>query len=210
MEMKGSKCTCLPQYNYGALKSQSGLSQAQSQAVLNKSANNALLGDNCGTYCKRLGPRQQRRIIADLIAKEQLKQQQSQQWEPKRYLINQKWWSQWCDYVNFDTKIALDNSCDINLLPKQSEPNSPSSKQDQHNSAKRLISHDWNELDTSKEAKHFADDESEDSNDVSQQLYEKPPRIVNIHLLDPFIAKGQKQRLKSNLIEHFDFESLHP
>ena len=112
--------------------------------------------------------------------------------------------------MNFDTKIALDNSCDINLLPKQSEPNSPSSKQDQHNSAKRLISHDWNELDTSKEAKHFADDESEDSNDVSQQLYEKPPRIVNIHLLDPFIAKGQKQRLKSNLIEHFDFESLHP
>ena len=52
--------------------------------------------------------------------------------------------------------------------------------------------------------------ESEDSNDVSQQLYEKPPRIVNIHLLDPFIAKGQKQRLKSNLIEHFDFEALYP
>lgn len=40
-------------------------------------------------------------------------------WEPKRYLINQKWWSQWCDYVNFDTKISLDNSCDLNLLPKQ-------------------------------------------------------------------------------------------
>ena len=43
---------------------------------------------------------------------------QKKMWEPKRYLINQKWWSQWCDYVNFDARIALDNSCDINLLPK--------------------------------------------------------------------------------------------
>ena len=41
------------------------------------------------------------------------------QWEPKRYLINQKWWSQWCDFVNFDAKTQLDNSCDLNLLPKQ-------------------------------------------------------------------------------------------
>ncbi len=40
------------------------------------------------------------------------------EWEPKRYLIEQKWWSKWCDYVNFDPKIALDNSFDINLLPK--------------------------------------------------------------------------------------------
>ena len=23
----------------------------------------------------------------------------------------------WCDYVNFDAKIAMENSCDINLLP---------------------------------------------------------------------------------------------
>ena len=30
MEMKGSKCTCLPQFNYGALKSQSCISQAKS------------------------------------------------------------------------------------------------------------------------------------------------------------------------------------
>ena len=45
---------------------------------------------------------------------------------------------------------------------------------------------------------------------MSQQLYEKPLRIMNMRLLDPFIAKGQKQRLKSNLIEHFDFEALYP
>ena len=47
-------------------------------------------------------------------------------------------------------------------------------------------------------------------NDVSQQLYEKPPRIINIELLDQYVPKGQRQRLKPNLIEHFDFESLCP
>ena len=48
-----------------------------------------------------------------------MKQSESGMWEPKRNLINQRWWSQWCDYTNFDQKIALENSFDINLLPKQ-------------------------------------------------------------------------------------------
>ena len=136
---------------------------------------------------------------------------QQQKWEPKRYLINQKWWSQWCDYVNFDAKISLDNSCDINLLPKQSLNDSPETGEQlaKHNRKENQNSHDWDELDTSREGKSIPPADSEDSNDVSQ-LYEKPPRIINIHLLDPFIAKGQKQRLKSNLIEHFDFEALYP
>ena len=42
------------------------------------------------------------------------------------------------------------------------------------------------------------------------ELYEKPPRIMNLDLLDQFVPKGQRQRLKPNLIEHFDFESLYP
>ena len=60
------------------------------------------------------------------------------------------------------------------------------------------------------ENKAFPAIDSEESDDISQKLYEKPQRIINIGLLDPFIAKGQKQRLKSNLIEHFDFEALYP
>jgi len=48
-----------------------------------------------------------------------------------------------------------------------------------------------------------------ESNDISQ-LYEKPPRICNIGLLDPNVLKGARQQLKPNLIEHFDFEALIP
>lgn len=76
------------------------------------------MGTPCSTYCKHLSPQQQSKIILRLIRREQNKQTFTGKWEPKRYLINQKWWVQWCDYVNFDAKISLDNSCDINLLPK--------------------------------------------------------------------------------------------
>lgn len=46
--------------------------------------------------------------------------------------------------------------------------------------------------------------------DMPEQLYEKPKRIENMDLLDQMVPKGQRQRLKPNLIEHFDFESLYP
>ena len=51
-----------------------------------------------------------------------------QEWEPKRYLIQQRWWTQWCVYVNFDTKQHLDNSYDLNLLPKPAPPLSQESE----------------------------------------------------------------------------------
>ena len=40
-------------------------------------------------------------------------------------------------------------------------------------------------------------------------FYEKPNRIINSGLLTDNI-KGQRQRLKNNLIEHFDYETLYP
>ena len=110
------------------------------------------------------------------MAQEQRRQTETREWEPKRYLIQAKWWSQWCDYVNFDSKLQLDNSADHNLLPKPLD--SPHI--------------------------HLQSQESDQS-----QLYEKPSRIVNQNLLaDP--VKGQRQRLRNNLIEHFDYETLYP
>lgn len=54
----------------------------------------------------------------DLIQKEQDQQTKSGAWEPRRYLIQTKWWSKWCDYVNFDTQMQMENSFDVNLMPK--------------------------------------------------------------------------------------------
>ena len=55
----------------------------------------------CGTYCKKTGPKQQRLIILDIL------RQESQTKEIRRYLINQRWWTSWCDYVNFEHKNAM-------------------------------------------------------------------------------------------------------
>jgi len=66
----------------------------------------------CGTYCKKTGPKQQRRIILDILRRESLNKGK----EIKRYLINQRWWTSWCDYVNFEHKNAMQKSFDINLI----------------------------------------------------------------------------------------------
>ena len=75
----------------------------------------------------------------------------------------------------------LDNSYDINLLPKPT------------------LDLDLTQVDL-----------SEDSEDDVSQLYEKPPRIVNDVLVHTESKKGERMRLKDNLIEHFDYESLYP
>lgn len=72
MELKGSKCTCVH-----------SICMQLDQTIGEV--------DTCGTYCKRLGPKQQRKIILELLAKEQ--GNPLKDLEPKRYLINQKWWS---------------------------------------------------------------------------------------------------------------------
>ena len=94
---------------------------------------------------------------------------QEQAWEPKRYLINQKWWHQWCDFVNFDTKISLDNSCDVNLLPKQSMidsafyDNEPSTTKKQGKDEPS----DLNNPDSARKARAYPAVDSEDSEDIS-------------------------------------------
>jgi hypothetical protein len=56
----------------------------------------------CGTYCKKHSGKAQRKIIEQLMK------------EPShanvRYLVSQKWWTQWCDYANY-----LDVSVDTHL-----------------------------------------------------------------------------------------------
>lgn len=140
MDRKGTRCTCEP---------------------------NA--ARNCGAYCRRLSALDQRRIVSHLLQTEQQRQTNLHEWEPKRYLIEQKWWSKWCDYVNFDPQMALDNSFDVNLLPKP--PRRPEEPYE--------------------EPCHF---------------YERPCRVNNAGLFD----SAHRQRLRANLIEHFDYEALHP
>ena len=107
------------------------------------------------------------------------------EWEPKRYLINQKWWTQWCDFVNFDSKISLDNSYDLNLLPKQKTATTQQVTEGGYNSRGWFDSQSNND-----DGLSISDNESNE--DFSQQLYEKPPRITNINLLDPFVPKGMR------------------
>ncbi len=76
MELKGSKCKCVHSIYMQPLLDQTTIS------------NNDI---TCGTYCKRLGPKAQNRIVLDLLAKGLTSQ--GNEAEPKRYLINQKWWS---------------------------------------------------------------------------------------------------------------------
>jgi len=129
-------------------------------------------------------------------------------WEPKRYLINQKWWTQWCDFVNFDSKTSLDNSCDINLLPKkQAKP----AKYDRAvlQEGEPYNSRGWFDSQQSELAEGLSAD-SAAFDEVTPQLYERPARICNVDLLERHVPKGMRQRLKANLIEHFDFTSLYP
>ena len=101
MELKGSKCKCVHSIYMQPMLDQTTTSNLEAK---------------CGTYCKRLGPKAQRKIVLDLLAKDQ--SNQANEAEPKRYLINQKWWSQWCDFANFDARVALENSFDIKLAGK--------------------------------------------------------------------------------------------
>ena len=114
----------------------------------------------CSTYCKYLTPKQQKKVILQLIKKEQHRQMVTGQWEPKRYLINQKWWTQWCDFVNFDSKTQLDNSYDINLLPKQKSNTS------NINNTEAFNSRGW--FDTQSNGGDGLSVSETESNDVSQ------------------------------------------
>lgn len=75
----------------------------------------------CSSYCKRIGPKEQRQIILEclrievneieqgqvLLFKGQGEQEQSFVIKSsfnklQRYIIDAKWWAKWCDYTNFD------------------------------------------------------------------------------------------------------------
>ena len=74
MELKGSKCTCLPKFS----GPQHPLNQEEKFDRR----------EICGTYCKYLTPKQQKKVILKLIRKEKNRQMLAGEWEPKRYLIN--------------------------------------------------------------------------------------------------------------------------
>ena len=61
----------------------------------------------CGDYCKNLRPEQQRQIIQQIIKNDSedgslINRANSGRIGDKKYLVSSQWWSQWCDYVNFD------------------------------------------------------------------------------------------------------------
>ena len=70
----------------------------------------------CGHYCKNLYPFEQKKIILETLKKELLQASTSrgatpvkggrkQDFKHKRYLLDAKWWTKWCDYTNFDSSL---------------------------------------------------------------------------------------------------------
>ena len=77
MEMKGSKCRCLPKFGAGPAM----LAKSFKFSNHEESKDDSRLGGHggtqngvCGTYCKHLSPRQQRKIVLKLIRNEQNRQ----------------------------------------------------------------------------------------------------------------------------------------
>ena len=82
------------------------------------------------------------------------------------------------------------NSCDINLLPKQKTKTAVVAQQAADTEV-GYNSRGWFDSQSNNEEDGLL--VSEGSNeDFSQQLYEKPPRILNMNLLDQFVPKGQR------------------
>ena len=79
--------------------------------------------------------------------------------------------------------MQLDNSCDINLLPKRRK------KQRGDNDEEWLNDDDVNDEMTDLVIDGHNSDEDHFQNE-DPELYEKPPRIVNLDLLDQFVPKG--------------------
>ena len=80
----------------------------------------------------------------------------------------------WCDYVNFDARLMMNDSFENQL------ENSQDSNQDSRK--KNLTVFGQPDL--------YSSQYASSSKDISQHLYEKPTRICNITLLDPHIVKG--------------------
>ena len=90
----------------------------------------------CGSFCKKIGPRDQRKIILECLridmngleqstitvntqassknpnAKPQEVTIKCSANKLKRYIIDAKWWAKWCDYTNFDQNDIILNQFD--------------------------------------------------------------------------------------------------
>lgn len=168
----------------------------------------------CGSFCKQIGPRDQRKIILECLridmnglessviklnTKPDSKHPNLRPQEVsikcsanklKRYIIDAKWWAKWCDYTNFDQNDII-----LNQFDKESDTLGMSGPINFNNymSTKRF---------------------------ESTQLYVKPERIENECLLmqrnfesgvggiDSHV--GSMRGLRENLFEHYDFEALYP
>ena len=60
----------------------------------------------CDSYCTRISPKEQHRIVRDIFQNDYLVA------GSKRFILSAVWWRKWCDYVNYsqDSKISMDES----------------------------------------------------------------------------------------------------
>lgn len=60
----------------------------------------------CDSFCTRLSPREQHRIVRDIFKRDYLVA------GSKRFILSAVWWRKWCDYVNYseDSNINLEES----------------------------------------------------------------------------------------------------
>jgi len=92
----------------------------------------------CSSFCKRIGPKEQRQIILECLRIEvnEIEQGQvaifkgqtdlEQNFEIKssfnklqRYIIDARWWAKWCDYCNFDQNDILLDQLDFKRNEEQ-------------------------------------------------------------------------------------------
>jgi hypothetical protein len=92
-------------------------------------------GKVCGSFCKKIGPRDQRKIILECLRIETGNQDSGKvilhtETGPeekigiqevtikcsanklKKYVLDAKWWAKWCDFTNFDQNDLVLNQLD--------------------------------------------------------------------------------------------------
>ena len=180
MSQKGSKCKCeitndsifTANENFDEISMNSSQDHSIDRQLQGK-PKSKIKTQFCGTFCKKIGPKDQRKIILEclrvdmnniesgtvLIGTESTATPMEVQVKCsinklKRYIIDAKWWAKWCDFSNFDQN---------DLILKGLEPRE----------------NDINPLAASVNLKNYLSSKRFEST----QLYQKPGRIENESLL---------------------------
>lgn len=224
MMQKGSKCKCKlapaddpfntndMQQDFDDVSMNSSQDHNIDQQLMAKRKKKEAYQEYCSSFCKRIGPKDQRRIILECLKIDtnnvneiaidlntecpplenvpiQTVRVKCSANKLKRYIIDAKWWSKWCDYTNFDQNDLI-----INQL-KETEG-------------------DRDQLEQSMQLNNFMMSKRFEST----QLYQKPGRIENECLLTDRTINSEEvdphnpsfRSLRENLLHHFDFEALSP